>query len=375
MFFSLRSTTRQILHVAQDDTGVGNRGCTCLIGATFFIYAIRKFADLFVYLQKRKTTIMKKDSYKVAYNDFRTQFFTVEELLKEVDCGHIAMLPSIEYSNNHWNDADKSHFIETLMVGQPQSALFFDGSQPIWYILTGNKEINILLDFCNGKFRLRALYFYCDLYENKRFYELPLSIQRKILNYRFQVHILNPGSSDPVRYGIYNSILEGPQHQLKNYIRNIIYPKNFKILSQACNEVRPSFINSLHYSLEDIAGHLLVFLMAEKRNFPIPYNYSSNIDLLTNVLLKNDTNISSYIKQTDLVFHLNRAFNIFKGAYPVDILKMDTELALIASGRKQIISFNDLDKYWSKMTIENQELLGYTIGNLYQRLKYLNDKL
>ena len=319
---------------------------------------------------------MKKDSYKVAYNDFRTQFFTVEELLKEMDCGHIAMLPATEWCNNSWNIEDKSHFIETLMVGQPQSALFFDGSQPIWYILAGKKRIDVLLKFCKGEFALRSLYFYCDSYENKRFLELPLSIQRKILNYRVQVHILNPGSSNPVRYGIYNSILEGPKNQLKNYIRSVIYPENFKILSETCDVIRSSFINSPHYSLEDIAGHLLVFLLAEKGNYPISYNfYSSNIDLLTNVLLKKDTNISSFIKQTDLVFHLKRAFNNCQGISPEDILKMDTALALIASGRKQIMFFDDLEKFWSKMKSENEELLGHTIGNLYQRLKYLNDKL
>lgn len=318
---------------------------------------------------------MKRDSYKVAYNDFRTQFFTVEEILKEMDCGHIAMLPATEWYSNSLNIEEKSHFIETLMVGQPQSALFFDGSKPIWYILTGNKRIDVLSKFCNEEFALRALYFYCDLYENKRFSELPLSIQRKILNYKFQVHILNPGSSDPVRYGIYNSILDGPKNQLKNYIRSLIYPKNFKILYETCDVIRPSFINSSHFSIEDIAGNLLVFLLSEKGNFPISYNYNSNIDLLTNVLLKNDTDISTYIKHSDLVFHLNRGFKNFKGSFPEDILKINTGLALIASGRKQTIFFNDLERHWSKMRLENQELLGYTIGNLYQRLNYLNDKL
>ena len=319
---------------------------------------------------------MKKDSYKVAYNDFRTQFFTVEELLKEVDCGHIAMLPSIEYSNNHWNDADKSHFIETLMVGQPQSALFFDGSQPTWYVLTGNKEINILLDFCNGKFRLRALYFYCDLYENKRFYELPLSIQRKILNYQFQVHILNPGSSNSVRYGLYQSILEGPKNLLKNYIRRFIYPENFNILSQACNEVRPFFMSTPYYSLEDIASHLLVFLMAEKGIYPINYNfYCSNMDLLTNVLLNKRTDILSYIQQTDLIFYLKKALENLHGSYPQDIIKMDTALALITSGKIQSISFDDFNKRWLKMTIEHEVFLGYTIENLYKRVEYIKNKL
>lgn len=315
------------------------------------------------------------DGYRAAYNDFRTQFFTVEELQKEMYIEHLSIFTPLNGSNVSWNIEEMSRFIESLIVGQPQSALFFDGSQPLWYVLAGRKRLDALFRFCRNEYSLQNLYFYGDQFENKMFRELPLLIQRKILNYRFSVHILNPGATDSVRYGIYMSILEGPKSLLKDSIRQFIYPINFKKLSLACDGVRPYFWGSSCYSLEDVAIRLLVYLLY--RGYLFPSNYSltqSNMDLLANYLLKQNMDMSVFLNQSELGQCLFRILPLLRGPYPNDIQKMDVALALLASGTRMSVDFIQLDRCWETM-IQYPQYQGDVFGRHLDRIEYLENNL
>lgn len=315
------------------------------------------------------------DSYRAAYNDFRTQFFTVEELQRDMNIGHLCTLEPLFYNTNSWNKEKMSRFVESLIVGQPQPALFFDGSQSIWYILNGYKRLNTLFHFCKNEFALQYLYFYCDQFENKKFSELPLLIQRKILNYRFPVHILNPGSSDSVRYGIYTTLLDNSQKQQKNYIRSFIYPISFSYLKEACIPSHIYFQNSTNYTLEDIAGHLLVYLLYKKGLFPSIKSLSdSSMDLLTNFLLKHNTNFPIYINQTQLGQKLEHALSLLRGVYPDDIQMMDATLAILSVSNTPSIAPNNLKYYWDQM-LHNSNYQGDTFEKHLNRIYYLKSKL
>lgn len=318
---------------------------------------------------------MEDNYYKAAYNDFRTQFFTVEELIQDMYDNHIKELPIPVPVMNQWNIEQNSRFIETILIGQPQSALFFDGSLPQWTVLNGYKRLKALYSFCDNRYALKGIFFYNDKYENKFFSELPLFIQRKILNYRFQVHILNPGLSDQIRYGIYTSLFDIPSNQIKNYCRSIIFDKNFSILADACQELKNEFlINPENYSLEELAGNLLVFLLYKQKLLPaINGLYDSNMELLTNRLLSPSYDMWYYIEKSSLLYHLGRTFEQWnERIFPVDIQEMDTIIALLTTTTN--LNFYDFKQLWEDMKIQRIHQ-GATFRDNLNRYEYIRKKL
>ena len=318
---------------------------------------------------------MEDNYYKAAYNDFRTQFFTVEELIQGMRVKDIIKLPIPVPVMNQWNIEQNSRFIETILIGQPQSALFFDGSLPQWTVLNGYKRLKAIYSFCDNRYALKGIFFYNDKYENKFFSELPLFIQRKILNYRFQVHILNPGLSDQIRYGIYTSLFDIPSNQIKNYCRSIIFDKNFSILADACQELKNKFlINPENYSLEELAGNLLVFLLYKQKLLPaINGLYDSNMELLTNRLLSPSYDMWYYIEKSSLLYHLGRAFKQWnERIFPVDIQEMDTILILLT--KTPNLNFSEFKRLWEDMKIQRIHQ-GATFRDNLNRYEYITYKL
>ncbi len=318
---------------------------------------------------------MEDNYYKAAYNDFRTQFFTVEELIQGMRVKDIIKLPIPVPVMNQWNIEQNSRFIETILIGQPQSALFFDGSLPQWTVLNGYKRLKAIYSFCDNRYALKGIFFYNDKYENKFFSELPLFIQRKILNYRFQVHILNPGLSDQIRYGIYTSLFDIPSNQIKNYCRSIIFNKNFSILAEACQELKNKFlINPENYSLEELAGNLLVFLLYKQKLLPaINGLYDRNMELLTNRLLSPSYDMWYYIEESSLLYYLGRAFEQWNGrVFPVDIQEMDTILILLT--KTPNLNFSEFKRLWEDMKIQRIHQ-GATFRDNLNRYEYITYKL
>lgn len=313
----------------------------------------------------QKNSIMGGDKgYRAAYNDFRTQFFTVEGLLDEMKCGHLAKLPSPMWSESPWSLEKKSRYIETLLVGQPQISLFVDGSLPVWNVLAGSGELKTIYEYVSGQFRLESLYFYMGQYDCRYFNELPLLVQRKILNYRFLVHILNPGVSSSVRYGIYTTLIGGPEYRVKDYVRSIIYPRNYELLARACDTSRGIFKENGFYTLENLAGHLLVYLSFRQNKFSELHKVETDaLDLLTNFLLRPENDLAGCLSRTKLDFHLPKALLKITGDYPKNIFDMDVLIANAVSDVSESVSADSV-----------QSILGVTgagrpcLGELLRRI-------
>lgn len=313
----------------------------------------------------QKNSIMGGDKgYRAAYNDFRTQFFTVEGLLDEMKCGHLVKLPSPMWSESPWSLEKKSRYIETLLVGQPQISLFVDGSLPVWNVLVGSRELKTIYEYVSGQFRLESLYFYAGQYDSRHFDELPLLVQRKILNYRFLVHILNPGVSASVRYGIYTTLVDGPEYRVKDYVRSIIYPRNYELLSRACDSSRGIFRETDSYTLENLAGHLLVYLSFQQNELSELHQVETDaLDLLTNFLLRRENDLADSISRTKLAFHLQKALSKITGDYPKTIFDMDVLIASAVSDVSESVSADSV-----------QSILGVTgagrscLGELLRRI-------
>lgn len=241
-----------------------------------------------------KQSVMIADDYKITFTNFRNQYFTVEELLKERESRHLQEKPrEFRLAFSDWSVEQRSRFVESLIVGQPHPAFFIDGSLNQWYLIDGEKRLRAISRFVSDAYRLCGLFFLGDKYEGRTFSELPLFIRRKIMNYVFEAYILNPGSSPQVRYGVYTYLLARPQRNVTNNCRRFIFPEGFQLLSGSYlpGNQRNAFARTLlRFSMrgcswEDLAGRLFVsFLSMENIRFSSSGHV--NIEVLVNSLLE-----------------------------------------------------------------------------------------
>lgn len=335
---------------------------------------------------------MMTDNYKIAFSNFRNQYFTAEELIGERENGHLktnSRIFSSTYSD--WSVEQKSRFIESLIVGQPHPAFFIDGSLDQWYLIDGGKRLKALYLFVTGKYELQSLYFLGDLYENKSYSKLPLFIRRKIMNYQFEAYILNPGTSAQVRYGVYMNLLARPRKNISNECRQFIFAEGFEVLENICRPLKSvlqrrkmSYFSSLHNcTAEELVGRLFVFLLYwEEGTFEDMK--SVNMEILVNSLLETPQKLSRFID----VYSFGRLLESIVDKIGSDALagirdvrEIDVILAVMAVllREKRRLSQNvdwseRIDRIWQNMPYIN-ECQGYLLDNYLSRFQFVYQNL
>lgn len=335
---------------------------------------------------------MMTDNYKIAFSNFRNQYFTAEELIGEKESGHLqtsSRIFSSAYSD--WSVEQKSRFIESLIVGQPHPAFFIDGSLDKWYLIDGGKRLRALYQFVTGRYELQSLYFLGDMYENKSYSKLPLFIRRKIMNYQFEAYILNPGTSAQVRYGVYMNLLARPRKNISNECRLFIFAEGFEVLGDICRPLKSAlqrrkmsyFSSSHNCTAEELAGRLFVFLLYWE-GVAFEDAKSVNVEILVNSLLETPQKLSGFID----VYSLGRLLESIVDKIGSDTLagirdvrEIDVILAVMAVllREKKRLSQNvdwgeRIDKIWQNMPYIN-ECQGYLLGNYLNRYQFVYQNL
>lgn len=333
---------------------------------------------------------MMIDNYKAAFGNFRNQFFTAEELMAMIDNKQLKLRYSIRPSmSTKWDIEQNSRFIEALILGQPHPAFFFDGSQHEWYVLDGKKRLYALWDFVNDRFALRSLYFLGEKYENYYFRKLPLLIKRKIMNFQFEAHILNPGASSQVRYGVYTNLLTRPQKNISNECRSFIFGESFQLIKNIRKHIQTGMqtgfmsLRMRRYTFEDVVGHLLVlYLYSENRMFRNIEAENTNIDVLVNFLLFDKNLLEYYISETDFLGNLNRVIEQIGWVRLMgmkDIHKIETLLSVLFTlpvkyryrSRKWV---EWIDRIWEQMLDANVSQ-GYLLRDYCERNKFVTQNV
>lgn len=328
---------------------------------------------------------MFSDSYKATLSHFRNQFFASEELIDLLH-GKLQPLPfHRQRTVSDWQPQQQSRFIESLMVGQPQPALFFDGSRTEWYIIDGRKRLTALSHFTRGRFALQSLYFLGDMYENLRFDQLPLLARRKILNFKFEVNLLNPDTPDLVRYGVYTGLLAKGNSDVSNPCRDFLFPCGFETLKRLCRETnlrRSGLLRSGFdaYSPERLTGRLLVFHLYRLNMLRSQYEaLKTPVEVLVNELLT-QPDLESLVQESRFAETTRIAFG------QIDQLrlttrkqaeKQETLLALLSTRPQQQPPRN-----WEEWATEAWERIpvtppytGQLLENYLKRYLYLKQQL
>lgn len=165
----------------------------------------------------------------IAYD---TKEYVVEVIVKRFNDGKL-FVPSYQ-RNFVWQDARKTKFIESVLMGLPIPFMFGvqcdDGTVEI---LDGAQRIQTLKQFIDNSHTLKNL-DRLDLLDGFRFKDLPTSQQNKFLDRTMRMVVLPPSVSLSVRLDMFERINTGSQELKASEIRRGAYSGRFATFLERC---------------------------------------------------------------------------------------------------------------------------------------------
>lgn len=139
--------------------------------------------------------------------DFYTTEYTVEILVEKMERGDF-VIP--EYQRElTWDKRRQSRFIESVVMGLPIPFLFFwemeDGKLEV---VDGSQRLRTLQEYIKDQLTLTPLEELPSL-TGTRFFDLPASRQRKIMNGSIRGIVLNESADDQARFDMFERINTG----------------------------------------------------------------------------------------------------------------------------------------------------------------------
>lgn len=150
--------------------------------------------------------------------EFYLTEYSVELLVTKMANGDFE-IPAYQREDT-WEDARKSRFIESLVMGLPIPFLFFweDPKSGKLEVVDGSQRLRTIQQFILGEFKLGELDELPRL-EGFRFQDLPDSRQRKIKNRSIRGIVLNEHADEQARFDLFDRINTGSKIANKAEVR------------------------------------------------------------------------------------------------------------------------------------------------------------
>jgi len=160
--------------------------------------------------------------------EIKTPPFAVGFLIDSIIRGEINMNTEFQREGNLWSDAVQSRLIESILLGLPLPAFYFDTTNEKWDIIDGLQRCCAIENFCIKKnLKLTGLEFLGKrngepYLEGLTFNELPLPLQTSIIRRQITVFQLSKAPRN-VRYVLFKRLNTGGLVLTPQEIRNAIY--------------------------------------------------------------------------------------------------------------------------------------------------------
>lgn len=160
--------------------------------------------------------------------EIETPPFTIGYLIDLLEHNEINMNTEFQREGNLWSPITQSRLIESVLLGLPLPAFYFDTSNPQWDIIDGLQRCCSIENFCVKKeLKLTGLEFLGELnnmpyLEGKGFDELDRKLQRSIITRPITVNFIKKAHKD-VRYILFKRLNTGGLKLEDPEIRNAVY--------------------------------------------------------------------------------------------------------------------------------------------------------
>lgn len=149
--------------------------------------------------------------------------YSIGFLVDRLENDEINMNTDFQRSGDLWKDGQQSRLIESLLLGLPLPAFYFDTSDNCWGIIDGLQRCCSIYNFCVSKtLKLKELDYLKEL-EGKGFDDLERTLRRSILTRPITVNLLEKGSPRQVRYILFKRLNTGGLELKPQEIRNAIF--------------------------------------------------------------------------------------------------------------------------------------------------------
>ena len=334
------------------------------------------------FLYYREGSIIKfliRDSFlskNINYDCFSFQKFSVGDLLTKYHNGSLRFITDYINGYQKWDNIDKSRFIESLLMNQPQQALLFDGSDSNTYVLSGMQIIKTLDEFCNDKFSLQSLVLDSFRIEGRKYKELPQTFQYRLLTSKFDVNVIMPGTSNLQRIAVYENIINRDIKYLRDY-RKILYPMSYgyieKDFGYLKGSIRKNLLNLKWGNIEDVFCQLatILFLRENLSNKHLFLIAQESIEIAVDYILEDKTltekacNNLTLIKCINYIIDNPSMNDVFKYNSPKQLIYL-IYIAITDSH----IDVQALEDKWKKVTKNKGKLPDSKVSTI---LKWVDD--
>lgn len=243
------------------------------------------------------------------------QLLSVKYLHELHTDGAINLSPDFQRGYVWKENKRKSHLIESLMLSIPIPAFYLfetgaDSSDDYEFsVIDGQQRLTTIFSFLNDGFRLSSLEYLGNLYNGKKFSELPSKIKSRINRTQLALNTLSYDSPHRIVYDIFKRINTGGKALNHQEMRNAVSSNTTRSLMNLCAE-SDTFLNATNRRVKVLRldHHELVlrfFAFYRIYNFgtkQINYQNSNIVDLL------NDENerLNKELSQMDANDYLER---------------------------------------------------------------------
>ena len=149
--------------------------------------------------------------------------YSVSHLEKLVNVRHEVILSPEFQRNNVWKPKQKCELVESILMGIPIPMMYlFENKFGQKQVVDGKQRITALLEFLNNELVLKGLQILGYL-NGKRFKDLDQKLQGVFEDYQLFFYIIQPPTSERVKYDIFDRVNRGGTKLNNQEMRNALY--------------------------------------------------------------------------------------------------------------------------------------------------------
>ena len=146
--------------------------------------------------------------------------YTIGYLMDRIEHGEINMNTDFQREENLWSSVQQSRLIESILLGLPLPAFYFDTFSPAWDIIDGLQRCCSIQNFCVKKTLTLTGLEYLKM-NGKGFDNLDRGLQRSIITRPITVNLLKKSPRN-VRYILFKRLNTGGLKLTSQEIRNAV---------------------------------------------------------------------------------------------------------------------------------------------------------